>query len=489
MKELLGLLTFCIVVFAAKSQTEVDAVRLSQRNLNGSARFVGLGGAMLATGGDLSTLSYNPAGLGILTKTDLSGSLAIDVFGSETSHYGNSVYDSDAKFSIDHIGIGGPSNVNTKGKWGGVNFGIAYTKQKSFNRTIDLEGVNTESTLLDAFYSLLNTNSGNYDFSNPPNAYPYSVDLAWNTLLVDTFNNQYYTQINTRETNQRKRISQSGSLNELNIGGAINYDHKVYLGASINLQSLEYFENNILIETVSENDTLTTLEDYSFEESLEITGSGVNLRVGAIFRVSDYLRLATSIQTPTLFNLTDQFDAIMVANYASATFEALPPSPLYFEYRFVGPWRLGFGGTALFGKSGHFAVDYEYIDNSIGSFGQKNQYPWNTQGVNNLIGNNLRASHNVRSGIEYRFGNIMVRGGFNWAQNPYKNNLTIKNGFRSTSFGGGYKSEGWYLDFVIQNTVFETFDYYLYNPSLANVQPTSISNRDLSVMFTFGIRY
>ena len=49
----------------ALAQSTVDAYTLSQSDLRGTARFMSMGGAFTALGGDLSTLNQNPAGVGI----------------------------------------------------------------------------------------------------------------------------------------------------------------------------------------------------------------------------------------------------------------------------------------------------------------------------------------------------------------------------------------------------------------------------------------
>ena len=51
------------------SQNEVDALRYSQLNLSGTARFTSMGGAFGALGGDMSSMTVNPAGIGVLTRT------------------------------------------------------------------------------------------------------------------------------------------------------------------------------------------------------------------------------------------------------------------------------------------------------------------------------------------------------------------------------------------------------------------------------------
>ena len=52
------------------AQSLYDAARLMGNDLNGTARFIGMGGAMGALGGDISTMGTNPAGIGIYRSSD-----------------------------------------------------------------------------------------------------------------------------------------------------------------------------------------------------------------------------------------------------------------------------------------------------------------------------------------------------------------------------------------------------------------------------------
>lgn len=54
-----------LAMVTASAQNAYDAEKLLGNDLNGTARFVGMGGAMGALGGDISVMSSNPAGIGI----------------------------------------------------------------------------------------------------------------------------------------------------------------------------------------------------------------------------------------------------------------------------------------------------------------------------------------------------------------------------------------------------------------------------------------
>ena len=66
------ILAICILLISVgflNAQTTIyDANRWMGSDLNGTARFVGMGGAMGALGGDITTMGTNPAGICILYK-------------------------------------------------------------------------------------------------------------------------------------------------------------------------------------------------------------------------------------------------------------------------------------------------------------------------------------------------------------------------------------------------------------------------------------
>ena len=53
-----------------------DVQRFSERQIIGTARYVGMGGAMTAIGGDPSSVLDNPAGLGLYRRSEIA--LTID---------------------------------------------------------------------------------------------------------------------------------------------------------------------------------------------------------------------------------------------------------------------------------------------------------------------------------------------------------------------------------------------------------------------------
>ena len=53
------------------AQGEMDAYKFSQYDLNGTARYLSMGGAFGALGGDISAMRTNPAGLAIYRSSEI----------------------------------------------------------------------------------------------------------------------------------------------------------------------------------------------------------------------------------------------------------------------------------------------------------------------------------------------------------------------------------------------------------------------------------
>ena len=71
MKKIITLAALGLLIAAPMSaQTVYDAAKITNKDLNGTARFVGMGGAMGALGGDISTIGTNPAGIGVYRSND-----------------------------------------------------------------------------------------------------------------------------------------------------------------------------------------------------------------------------------------------------------------------------------------------------------------------------------------------------------------------------------------------------------------------------------
>ena len=65
MKKYFVFAVLALATMPATAQETFENANIATGDLNGTARYVGMGGAMDALGGDISTINTNPAGIGI----------------------------------------------------------------------------------------------------------------------------------------------------------------------------------------------------------------------------------------------------------------------------------------------------------------------------------------------------------------------------------------------------------------------------------------
>ena len=94
------------------AQGATDLYQLSQTELRGTARFMSMGGAFGALGGDLSTLNQNPAGIGVYRGSEIGVTLDIDIQGSKfTPNQGQSSTMSQTKVACNDFGYVGTTQL------------------------------------------------------------------------------------------------------------------------------------------------------------------------------------------------------------------------------------------------------------------------------------------------------------------------------------------------------------------------------------------
>ena len=72
MKKIYFVAAMAVATLPAVAQETYQDTKLVENELNGTARYVGMGGAMEALGADLSTMSTNPAGIGLFRSSQIA---------------------------------------------------------------------------------------------------------------------------------------------------------------------------------------------------------------------------------------------------------------------------------------------------------------------------------------------------------------------------------------------------------------------------------
>jgi Outer membrane protein transport protein (OMPP1/FadL/TodX). len=137
MKKLLTTTIAIIGLYTFSFAQYVDnALLFTQQNYGTTARSKAMGGAFGALGGDFSSLSINPAGIGVYQRSEFSTSVNMLNYNKTKSTYqGYSGEDDSNKFNFSNLGFVGSTPMVNSSVSGlvSLNYGIGFNKLNNFN--------------------------------------------------------------------------------------------------------------------------------------------------------------------------------------------------------------------------------------------------------------------------------------------------------------------------------------------------------------------
>lgn len=432
----------------ASAQSFSDAYTLSQTELRGSARFMGMGGAFTALGADLSALSLNPAGIGMYRGSDVGLTLGVDINTNESKGDGFEDNSTFVRANLNNAGYVGTFLLtdDTSFSWG-----FSYNRLMRFDRQYNGPLSNMETSLSNYVASFTNGVDPSALWKSDPDGkqlYPYDnySDNAPDWLSVLFYNsgminsvpiikdNVLYESPTYRGLWEHGRssgvadyaIRDRGHADEYNItfGGMIK--DVVSWGLGVGITDLSFEREYTYQETIEKAnvpaDPLGYREGTAKWSDLmayqKVWGTGANFKVGVIVKPVHTFRIGLSVQTPTFYSLNS-------SSYADTEFNfSVPDDPNYsfkgtestpwdnYSYKLNTPWKINTGVAFVLGQRAIVSADYEYA--AYGDMKQKYDFGGNMTGNNDCISRFYKGSNTIRIGLEYRFTNqLSGRLGFN----------------------------------------------------------------------------
>lgn len=475
--------------FSIFAQSYSDALRYSYFEVGGTARTVGAGGSMGALGTDFAVLSINPAGMAWNRKSEFVFTPAI-LFTNITSSLENDKNsrpnkETNTNFNINNFGFivaSRPAGTN----WSTFNFGIGLNRLANFNRGLFFTGVSMGS-ITDRFLELSNSDGGLDQFESGVAADAEAIyDLNEDGFYESDF------QLNPNaELRREQLISSEGAINELVFSLAGNYREKLMVGMTLGVPFVNFREEKVYREEDigdgPEGD-VPFFDDLTYRESLNTTGTGINFKLGFIYRADQAIRLGFAVHSPTLFRLQDNFTTSMDYNFTLQDGEVIngrgeSPDGL-FDYKLNTPWRLIGSGAFIIKKSGFVSAEVEWVDYGNNKF-DFSSFPTEEDEANDGIRSSLASALNIRFGGEYAQGIFRLRAGLGIHQSPLEGDDTIN---YSYSGGIGIREKSVFLDLAVRYSKSqETFV-----PYLTSEAPQQFVNTDIlktKIMLTGGVRF
>jgi len=523
--------------FGTSAQSAMDALQISQPDFKGTARFMGMGGAFTALGGDLSTLTQNPAGIGIYRHSEIGATLDINMQSTKTSSPLTSISHDQTKAFCNNFGYVGVAELG--GVMNYFQWGVTYGRKASFDRVYEGYTQPTNSSLSNYIASFTDgTPSQDLDFTSSFNPY-FDGSADWLSILAYTsyMINQrpgYLDRYDGLYQNGTKGdaslfVREKGFIDEYSFNFGGNFSDMIYWGLGIGVTDLsytriaEYSESmeNAYIYNLRAQDTGGDA-GYYLSNWKKITGTGWNLKFGLIFKPVNEFRIGAAIHSPTWYNIDEQYAGAVDYSYFNPNVAQGENNPLAgyeesdvadFSWRLRQPWRFMVGASAVIGSKFIISADYEY--DAYPDMSMKNPYYSgygyvedyvNNDPINQDIKDYTQAQNIIRVGAEYRITpRLSVRAGYNTSLSNIKKELrnnyaevvtagtdpsfSLDGDISNISVGLGYRFGAWYIDGTYMHTsrksslrAFTDFDGIL-------APDFEIKDSNNSLVFSLGFKF
>lgn len=421
---------------------------INDRTLNtsdviGSARYVGMGGAMGALGADISVMSNNPAGIGLYRRGDVSFTLGGQVQGEEAI-----AGESKGTFTFDQAGI--VISLPTDNKVSHINFGFNYQKKANFNGNFLTAGRSGGLSQVDQF--VWQSNQFAYEGTDGQLYFPSgTIHALYDTGLFGRFARaggegqpeyEYFANEFPTTNYFYSRLTR-GSLQGFDFNFSLNALDQYFFGLTIGLDHLDYGSQSIYTEYNEGNGR------YRLYQNQDIDGHGVNVKLGTIIRpdANSPFRFGLAIESPTFYALqTSSTVSIMAPNQGNYQFVGTTAQRIgddnFLEYNIRSPWKFRASVGSTYSDWVAWDVEYEYAMNGSMKMG----YPRYSSTyyddasysmdkdveMNELNKQTIKGVHNVRAGLELKpTPQLAVRLGYNFFSSPFKDGARLNQDINS----------------------------------------------------------
>ena len=465
-KKCFFLAAMSVLTLPMLAQETYENTKLIDNDLNGTARYVGMGGAMDALGADLTTMGTNPAGMGLYRSSAIavsggllsqSGAKAIN--GASTSH-----------FSLDQFG----GVYSMRGSNNSImNIGINYRKTKNFNHILSAANSLSGSSQNKLSYakaiggqdanglSTWNLKEENSRFRGTAPFTSQLDNLYYNTLVVDPITrNVGYNEADAFDMNRVNK----GYIGEFDFNLSGNLNDRVYLGVTFGLKDVHYDGESVYRETLN-SVSGSTIGDIYVNDFRKITGTGFDIKAGVIFRPFENspFRVGLSVASPTWYDLTASNETRLVNNTSVSGLANDASSSAAYSYKVYTPWKFGLSLGHTIGKNVALGAVYEYSDyssldsrtNDDGAYYDIYTDSYYTSShsdetMNEHTKQTLKGVSTLKLGAEVKVSpEVSLRAGYNYVSSLYN-----KNGFKNgglDSYGSNYSSATDYVNWGATN--------------------------------------
>lgn len=266
------------------AQSQLDAYKYSQTDLTGTARYLSMGGAFGALGGDISSIKTNPAGLAIYRSSEVVTTVSVSSVESKTNWLGTKLDNTRTKMGFDNIAY--VSYYPTGDDEGIVswNIGLSYNRVKNYSRNYTMSAGGSMHTSLSDYVAerAYGTSYGSFEGSS---AYDTQGDwlsvLGYNAGYIDAYqsnSSMYYSSFGDYNTSGEwenyllekgeLKVAERGSVDLYNVGFGVNISDRVMLGAAVAVWDLNYRYSSMYDETFTNGNDFSGYKENAHDKEV-----------------------------------------------------------------------------------------------------------------------------------------------------------------------------------------------------------------------------
>jgi long-subunit fatty acid transport protein len=371
-----------------------------------------------------------------------------------------------------------------------LNFGYSYNRLNNFDQSGNIKGVSNSSSMAD-FWAALGNGTNYHDLED-------AEAIAFDSYVLDTLTgtggNQYGTVYSNYGDNPPSKygqtvtrlISNEGYTGEhaFSVGG--NYNNKLFFGGTIGITRLRYTGH--FSHSESTDVALPSLfKEFTYTDHIEDKGTGYSIKLGAIFKPVEAVRIGLAFHSPTWFRIDRYFYKDITSQFTDGFKYESSNTPSRFNYALATPFRLLAGIGVQVQKHALLSADYEFVDYTSASFSETGD-GFDYSEKNDAIKNSLKPASNIRVGAEFRFNTIYLRGGYGLYGKTFASGEDNANlNYNAISFGAGFREQNVSVDFGFSNLKYSQ-KYFLY-PVNNGVDLAQVNMNSTRNIFTLTLGY
>lgn len=540
-RKLLIAIAVMLAVSAVNAQGVLEAYKYSQRDLRGTARFMSLGGAMGARGGDVSAISINPAGIGMYKSSEVVTTLDLQNTEVKSNFMNSSDQYKESKFKAKFNNLAFVGTIPVYDDVAPlVNFGFSYNKVMSYDKKYRMTGDNLSRRLVDYMADRANHGGrkpgelGLADLNDVgANTVWRSEDwlpvLGYNGFLIEYDDKGKYVPFDTNKVLRSANdlyVEEKGSINTYDFNVGTTFSNIVSAGLTVSVTDIDYEMFSTYVEDfyVGQSGGKDKWNGYDLENGLVTEGTGWKVALGVIVKPIEELRIGIAYHSPTWYNMTDNSFATLYHNLSDLATDPNMMLDKYpkdggnvksmsgawapYDYKMRTPDRWVFSLSGAIGNIANVSLDYELTDYKKSKF--EDRYSGDTDPlVEEYTRNFYRLTSTLRAGVELAFTpKFFGRIGYAWQQNPYSNELrdylnpkinttsnfdtpgsvahyVVDNDTHNFTWGLGYRlTRNVYADLGF---IYKTQSADLYTHSMSDV--TELKHNTFQGALTLGFRF